>query len=63
MLFGVSDEITGMTTSLEMVVRKILIYRVIVFGHRKCFGGYRVLIGSLKEFRASPSKLWALWAK
>ena len=43
---GVPDEITDMTRSLKMVERKILIYRTMVFGHRKCFGGYQVVIGS-----------------
>ena len=33
-----------------------MIYRTIVFRHRKCFGGYRIHIGSLKGFRAPPAK-------
>jgi hypothetical protein len=45
MLFGVPDEITDMTRSLEMVDWQRLIYRMIVFGHRKCSGVIRVFIG------------------
>ena len=56
MLFGVPDEITDMTRSLEMVERKRLIYRTMVFGHRKCFGMHRVLIGSLEGVPSTPGK-------
>ena len=44
MLFGLPDEIADVTKSLEMVERYRLIYRTIVFRHRKCFGVYRVII-------------------
>ena len=45
MLFRVPDDITDNTRSLEMVERYRLIYWIIVFGHWKCFGMYRVHIG------------------
>ena len=54
MLFGVPDEITDMTRSLKMAERKILIYRTMVFGHRKCSGGYQVLIGSPERSFGHP---------
>ena len=38
MLFGVLGEIMDMTRSLEMVERQRLVYRTMVFGHRKGFG-------------------------
>ena len=56
MLFGVLGEITDMTRSLKMVERKIFIYRMIVFGHRKCFGGYRILIRSPEGVPGTPGK-------
>ena len=56
MLFRVPDETADMTRSLEMVERSRLIYRTIVFGHRKCFGGYRVLIGSPEGVPGTPDK-------
>ena len=31
-------------------------YSTMVFGHRKCFGGYRVLIGSAEEVPGTPGK-------
>ena len=46
MLFGVPDEITDMTRSLEMAERLRFIYRTMVFGHQKCFETYREEIGS-----------------
>ena len=33
-----------------------MIYRTIVFGHRKCSGGYLVHIGSLEGVPGSPDK-------
>ena len=54
MLFGVPDEITDMTRSLEMVERQRFIYRTIVFGHRKCFGGTRYVSGHRKEVPGTP---------
>ena len=63
MLFGVPDEITDMTRSLEMAERERLIYRTMVFRHQKCSGGYRVLIGSPERSFGHPAKIWALWAK
>src|SRR5215216_8080787 len=42
-LFGVPDEITDMTRSLEMVERLRLIYWTIVFGHRNGSGGTRYI--------------------
>ena len=36
-LFGVLNEITDMTRSLEMVETKILIYWKVMFGHWKGF--------------------------
>ena len=33
-----------------------MIYRTIVFGHQKCFGGYKVLIGSPKGVPGTPDK-------
>ena len=59
-LFGVLDEITNMTRSLKMVDRQILIYRTMVFGHRKCFGWYQVLIGSPKWVPGSPGRFLGL---
>ena len=56
MLFGVQDEITDMTRSLEMVERERLIYRTMVFGHRKCSKGYRVHIGSPEGVPGNPGK-------
>ena len=55
-MFGVPDEITDMTRSLKMAERKILIYRTMVFGHRKCSGGYQVLIGSPERVSGTPGK-------
>ena len=56
MLFGVPDEITKMTRSLKMVERERFKYRTIVFGHWKCFGGCRVLIGSPERSFGHPGK-------
>ena len=56
MLFGVPDEITDMTRSLQMVERLRLIYRTIVFGHRKCSRGYQVHIGSSEGVLGTPGK-------
>ena len=53
MLFGVPDENMDMTRSLKMVER---IYMTIVFGHRKCFRGYRVHIGSPEGVPGTPDK-------
>ena len=53
-MFGVPDEITDMTRSLEMVERYRLIYRTMVFGHQKCFGKHRVLIGSSERSFEDP---------
>ena len=33
-----------------------MIYRTMVFGHRKCFGGYRVHIGSPEGVPGTPAK-------
>ena len=56
MLFRVPDEIIEMTRSLKMVERERLIYRTMVFGHRKCSGGYRVHIGSPEGVPGTPGK-------
>ena len=56
MLFEVPDEITDMTRSLEMVDSSRLIYRTIVFGHRKCSRGYQVHIGSPEGVPSNPGK-------
>ena len=60
MLLGVPDDITDMTRSLEIVERQRLIYRTIVFRHRKCSGGTGYVSGHRKGFRAPPAKIWAL---
>ena len=57
MLFGVPDEITDMTRSLEMVERYRFIYRTIVFGYQKCSGVTGYVSGHRKGFRATPGKL------
>ena len=35
-----------------------MIYRMMVFGHRKCFGKHRVLIGSLEGVPGTPDKTY-----
>ena len=37
-MFGVPDEITGITRVSEMVRKRILIYRMTSFDYRKVFG-------------------------
>src|SRR3954465_12407214 len=66
-LFGVLDEISGVTRSSGMVRNRRLIYRKSCFGHRKSFGligsvpgvpgGYRRPSG--KVFR--PKRVHGLW--
>ena len=56
MLFGVPDEITDMTRSVEMVEKERFIYRTMIFGHRKCSGKHRVLIGSPEGVPGTPGK-------
>src|SRR5215216_7291969 len=65
-LFGVPDEITDMTRSLEMVERLRLIYWTIVFGHRNGSGG----TGYILEYRGLPeppeesnAPTWAIWER
>ena len=41
-LFGVPDEITDMTRSLEMVETSRLIYWTAMFGHQKCSGRFQI---------------------
>ena len=59
-MIGVPDEIKEMTRSLEMVERLRLIYWTKVFGHRKDFGTFQILIGEPRGYRNPPGKLWAL---
>ena len=63
-MFRVSDEITDMTRSLKMAERYRLIYRTIVFGHRKCSGvpgTYRVTgRGSGHPLRQRYGPYWAI---
>ena len=59
-LFGVPDEIGDMTRSPEMVERSRMIYRTMVFGHRKCFRVHRVVIGSPEGVSDTPSKCMGL---
>ena len=40
-----------------------MIYRTVVFGHRKCFGHTWKKSGHQNGFQAPPRKIWALWAK
>ena len=56
-MFGVPDEITDMTRSLEMVERYRFIYWMMIFGHRKCSGGTGCISGHQKGFRASHRQL------
>ena len=58
MLFGVPDEITDTTRSLEMVEGKTFTYMTIAFGHRKCSVGTGYVSVHLKGFWATPGKLY-----
>ena len=49
-----------MTRSLKMVERLRIIYRTMVFGHRKCFGTYREGIGSPEGVPGIPGNYMAL---
>ena len=61
MLFGVPDEITDITRSSGMVQRLRLIYGMMVFGLRKCFGIHQTFIGSPEGVPGDHRDL--LWAK
>jgi hypothetical protein len=58
-LFGVPDEITDLTRSLEMVERYRLIYWKAIFGHRYGSGVIRVFSGVPRGYRNPPGKCWA----
>ena len=60
MFIGVPNEIMDMTRSLEMVERYRLIYRTMVFGHRKCFEMYQEGIGSPKGVPGTPRQVMGL---
>ena len=60
MLFEVPDEITDMTRSSKMVRRQRLIYRTMLFGHRKGFGLYQLVIGSPEGVPGIPGRLMGL---
>jgi hypothetical protein len=60
MLFGVPDEITDMTRSSGMVRRYKLIYRTMIFGHRKSFGVNRVVIGIPEGVSDTPGRVMGL---
>ena len=60
MLFGVPDEITNMTRSLEVVERQIFIYWTRIVGHQKCSGWFRRKPECRRGYRNPPGKYWAL---
>ena len=60
MLFGVPDVITDITRSSGMVRRYRLIYRTMLFGHRKGFGLYQVTIGSPEGVPVGPGRSMGL---
>ena len=55
-MFGVPDEITDMTRSLEIVERKRLICWTIVFGQWNGFGTFQIFIGVPRGYRNPPGK-------
>jgi len=63
MLFGVPDEITDITRSLEMVERLRFIYWKIVFGHGKCSGCTGYVLGHQKGVPGTPRQRYEpYWA-
>ena len=59
-MFGVSDEITNMKKSLEIVEKLRLIYWTIVFGHRNAFRTFRIFIGVPRVYQNPPGKVMGL---
>ena len=60
MMFGVPDEFTDMTRSLEMVERQRLIYLKVMYGHRNGSEEIRGFIGVPGGYRNPPRKLMGL---
>ena len=56
-LFGVSNEITDMTRSLEMVERQRLIYWKVIYGHRNGSDKVRGFFRSTGRLPEPPGKV------